>query len=578
MADIYVSTQNELLSALAKARGGETIVLKDGDYGSLRLDGLKFSSDVTIKSANGPEKTTFDYIGIFKSTNLRIDGVHVENPNNTGKAVVHIEDSQHIDFVNSEVNGKVDQVYPITGPTFGIYVYGTSSDIHLENNYVHDVQNGIASFGVSQLEYIGNTIDYIGTDAFKFGNVDGALIENNTGPRYLYPPADAHEDFMQFQGSPSSNIVIRGNVFLPQNVTDIQGIFMGGKGGHTNITIEQNIIYTGMANGIKVSDGVNVKIYNNTLINAVGDSGGVTRIDASGADVQGNITTEKKGGDDGSNIKIQNLDSNGKYYHTDLFKNFDGKDGITLEDFRPEKGSLAKAHGAYDRLMDLLDGPTGIVNESNPVEPQQEPIIEPEISPEPLPASKDDAQAAPVDEATPSPVFSLMGDTEFSRNSGDIVNLNHTSSLEISEGTIAFSFEADNIRKTAGLISKDASYYDGGGNHFSVWIKRGTLHVRFQDEDSDATFAVKGIKANQEYDVQATFDEDKVGLYVDGKLIGTKDFVMDWTSNKEFLQVGGLGWSSASGDDAAEAAFDGTISDVMIFNDAFTPQDYDFFA
>jgi hypothetical protein len=227
--------------------------------------------------------------------------------------------------------------------------------------------------------------------------------------------------------------------------------------------------------------------------------------------------------------------------------------------------------------MELLDGPTGIVNESNPVEPQQEPIIEPEISPEPLPASKDDAQAAPVDEAAPSPVFSLMGDTEFSR-SGDIVNLNHTSSLEISEGTIAFSFEADSVRKTAGLISKDASYYDGGGNHFSVWIKKGTLHVRFQDEDSDATFAVKGIKANQEYDFQATFDEDKVGLYIDGKLIGTKDFVMDWTANKEFLQVGGLGWASASGDDAVESAFDGTISDVMIFDNAFAPQDYDFFA
>ncbi|MGD1883890.1 MAG: hypothetical protein ACFB11_16480, partial [Paracoccaceae bacterium] len=47
------ATKNEeLLDALGAARGGETIVLSDGDYGSLDIENRSFSSHVTITSAN----------------------------------------------------------------------------------------------------------------------------------------------------------------------------------------------------------------------------------------------------------------------------------------------------------------------------------------------------------------------------------------------------------------------------------------------------------------------------------------------------------------------------------------------
>jgi concanavalin A-like lectin/glucanase superfamily protein len=111
-----------------------------------------------------------------------------------------------------------------------------------------------------------------------------------------------------------------------------------------------------------------------------------------------------------------------------------------------------------------------------------------------------------------------------------------------------------------------------------MWLKNGTLNVRFQDGDSDATMAISGIQANTEYDVVATFDNDTVNLYLDGELVGTQEFTMDWSSNEEVLQVGGLGWSSATGDDAVSNAFDGTISDVVILDEVFTPTEYDYFA
>jgi hypothetical protein len=364
---------------------------------------------------------------------------------------------------------------------------------------------------------------------------------------------------MQFQGSPSSNIVIRGNVFLPQNVTDVQGIFMSGKGGHTNITIEQNIIYTGMANGIVVDDGVNVKIYNNTVINAVGDSGGVSWIDASGADIKGNITTAKKGGDDGSNINIQHLDSKAGYYLTDLFKNFDGKNGITLEDFRPEKGSLAKAYGAHDRLMELLDGTSSDTGGGRSVSD--------EIYP-----------AKAIAEEAPTLLFGLMGDAEFSRADNKLVKIEHASGLKLDEGTIAFSFDANKTNTKGGLISNEIHFEDGDKSHIDIWVKNGKLVARFKDDDSIEKIKLKGIEKDHGYDVQVVFHNDKVKLYVDGERAGSKNFAFEESPNDVNLQIGGLGQTHNSGEHLATKSFDGIISDVAVFEHAFTPQDYDFFA
>lgn len=90
------------------------------------------------------------------------------------------------------------------------------------------------------------------------------------------------------------------------------------------------------------------------------------------------------------------------------------------------------------------------------------------------------AQVAGV--STSDVVYELSGDTT------NVVNVPHTSALSIPEGTITFSFNATNINSRGGLLTKDASGYGGGGNHFAAYIYKGKLNIRFQDTDSDATF------------------------------------------------------------------------------------------
>lgn len=771
MSETYVSNQKELLAALSKASGGDTILLEAGDYGSVEIDGLKFNDFVTIKSADGNMGAEFNTLDILSSSYIRVDNVKVARDSNSGTSVVLIDASNHIDFINSEVSGKVDTVYPITGPKMGIFVDNASSDITIENNYVHNVLNGITNFGTDDFKVIGNTVNYVGSDGFKFAGVDGGQIINNTGPTHFYATADAHEDFMQFQGPPSHNLEIIGNTLLLQNSFDMQGIFFGGQGGHSNLTIKQNIIYTQMANGIQIGegDGSTITITDNTLINALDESRPATRISApSGSTLENNIVSHRSGELDGNNLEIQHRDPNGDYYYDDLFVGLTDGKGITIEDLQPVPGSLAESYGAYDRLMELLNGDSGSLPERPAPEPTIEPTPEPTIEPdsgsssdgnealiEPLPntvfavqgsqevsnagdvievshsqalelasatlaftfnadtvvgrkglVSKDasgdghhfatyiqegslyirfqdgettervqingiqantdydvqvavgeggatvwlngsiagatstnidlsqnteylqvgglgwasesgaegfkntfdgtisdlvlveglitpdelgaivagegtssdsgqDTPAADEPPVYPNSIFSMEGDNEFFGFINDIVNEEHRSAYEISEGTISFSFNADSVSGRQGLLSKDASGYSGGGDHFSAWISKGTLYVRFQDGEKDAIFTAENIKANQEYEITAYFEQGEVGMYLDGELVGTAALTMDWTDNTEYLQVGGLGWASNTGDDAVRHAFDGTISDVAIFDEVFTPQEVD---
>ena len=77
---ITVSTLNGLYSALAKATGGETILLAAGSYGKLSLGAksgfdITFPSNVTIASADPNKPAIFSGMDIREAANLTFDGV-----------------------------------------------------------------------------------------------------------------------------------------------------------------------------------------------------------------------------------------------------------------------------------------------------------------------------------------------------------------------------------------------------------------------------------------------------------------------------------------------------------------------
>ncbi|MHA3980922.1 right-handed parallel beta-helix repeat-containing protein [Halovulum sp. GXIMD14794] len=365
MATYTVSSKSELQSALSSASGGDTIRLESGSYGDLRIT-QDFASNVTIVS-DDPQGARFDTVEFSGASNITLDGVRVGGTSTAGRYVEVVDGSHHITIKNSEIGGPSGSYNG-----FGIYA-SLSSDLVYENNYIHHVTNGIANFQNSDIVLKGNVIDHIGGDSFKFGGIDGGLIENNTGAAHINAPAGAHNDFMQFQGTPSNDIVIRGNILLPANEATTQGIFFNTSGSSDNILIEQNIILAALLRGISLEDPTNVTIRYNTVLDLPGVAGDPTKILTNdSATVEHNIWTSYAGGTEGTNVVVQHDNANDTNYLYDLFKDYQGV-GTTLEGLMPVDGSSVDEKGAYARLIELLTGeapsvPTG----SDPVEPETE--------------------------------------------------------------------------------------------------------------------------------------------------------------------------------------------------------------
>ena len=167
-------------------------------------------------------------------------------------------------------------------------------------------------------------------------------------------------------------------------------------------------------------------------------------------------------------------------------------------------------------------------------------------------------------------VFDDPGVMNFDGSDAGVVELPHLLDYEITQGTVAFSFNAADTSGAQGLFSKDASGFVGGGNHFLIYLDGSTLTARFQDGANETILTFGGIAVGTEYEVAATFGPDGAELWVDGNLVDNDPLVMDWTQNVEFIQWGGRGWASQSGQPGFDAPFEGTIADKQIYSDALT--------
>ena len=207
------------------------------------------------------------------------------------------------------------------------------------------------------------------------------------------------------------------------------------------------------------------------------------------------------------------------------------------------------------------------------------PTIEetPPVKETPIPAEPIDEEASVVIPDTndlAEAVFSILGQTEIT-GSNSIVHVAPSRKFDMKEASISMFFEADNVSGTKGLLSKDAEGY-GGGDHLRARIENGNLIVRFQNEDRDDIDINAGrVKANQEYHLGITFGDRGAEVFLDGDLVGSdRKFEMDWLNNAQYLHIGGDGSSQASGSRNAKNAFDGTISNVMIFDEQLAAGDF----
>jgi PKD repeat protein len=297
MTVISVSSLSGLYSALANAKGGETIALAGGEYGQLNL-GTKagfsrdFPSNVTITSADPDNPAVFSTAVLREVDNLTLDGLTFDYSFAPGDALHYrpfaVSHSSNVTIRNSTFDGDVATGVSSADDGYG-YAIGLSvrfsSGVVLEQNEIQGFHRGMVVADSQQITVSGNDVHSIRSDGMNFSQVrDVAITDNWIHDFKAAPDSGDHRDMIQFwtagTTTASENIVIRGNRLDIGNGDFTQSIFMRnelvdtGKAGaelfYKNVLIEENVITNGHLHGITVGETAGLTIRGNTILHADG--------------------------------------------------------------------------------------------------------------------------------------------------------------------------------------------------------------------------------------------------------------------------------------------------------------------
>ena len=240
--------------------------------------------------------------------------------------------------------------------------------------------------------------------------------------------------------------------------------------------------------------------------------------------------------------------------NADLGSLFHGANGASWENFVPTDGSaidFGSGYGAQSRLEQLLQKYYG----------------------QSVPDITVKSTTPTVTDTGPSSVYHIDTSHEMSGAQKDILVLAHDQDLALDTGSIHLSFNADTVSGWHGLISKSAVGYD---DDFSAWIQNGSLNLCFENSDGkQVRFSAAGIQTDTDYDLLITFDEDKVKVWLGDKQIGEAAFDFDMSDNGDSLVLGGVNGQSTRGTtDKVMWAFDGTLSNLSVYDAVLTPAEF----
>ncbi|WP_210527929.1 right-handed parallel beta-helix repeat-containing protein [Rubellimicrobium arenae] len=360
---ITVGTAKELQAALAASTGGETILLRAGDYGTLNIGERtpitrNYASTVTIRSADPAHKASFSGLALSNVQKLAFDGVvfdyHFKSGDHVFARPFSLFGSRDVAIRNSIFDGDV-----ATGVSAGAEGHATgiglsvrgSTGITIETSEFSGFHRAVVVSRSGGVLVRGNDVHDIRSDGMDFAEVHDVTIEGNRLHDFRAAPGVGdHRDMIQFwtsgTTSGSRDVVIRDNLLDVGDGAPTQSIFMRnervdrGQAGeemfYRNILIENNTITNGHAHGILVGEAANLTIRNNSVLHADGGAADgpdplveIPRIvvaeRSTGVLIEGNLTGSLPAGTGHAdwilrnNLIVQDQDAKGAGYYGQLF-------------------------------------------------------------------------------------------------------------------------------------------------------------------------------------------------------------------------------------------------------------------
>ncbi|MEM1343557.1 MAG: right-handed parallel beta-helix repeat-containing protein [Pseudomonadota bacterium] len=292
-ATVRVGDPRDLFKVLSSVKGGETVLLAPGHYGSPMIHAPKhpwsrFAAEVTLRSEDPQNPAVFGGLRLNKVENLTFEDVTFDYEASPGAAhwvrLIELKAGANIAFVGVTFDGDLAE-----GLGEGLDGYGTGyaivanglAGLRIEGSEFFDFHRAAVIGGSQDVVVRGNKLHSMRSDGINLGQVQRALVEGNHIHDFRTAPGSSdHPDMIQVwtngSSKPSEDITIRSNILDVGGGAETQSIFMRndmvdrGKAGrelfYRRITIENNLIRNGHLHGITLGEGIGTVVRNNTIL------------------------------------------------------------------------------------------------------------------------------------------------------------------------------------------------------------------------------------------------------------------------------------------------------------------------
>lgn len=267
-----VATASELRSALVAARGGDTILLAPGSYGTLNLQSGTFRYDgfVQIRSADPANRARFGQMLLGHARGLSISGVDLQS---SSSPTVSISGS-NIRFAGNRIRGATANGDPWDDSQTGMWIRNASNVVVVSNDF-QDLRQAMLIQRSTSVAVRHNDFtvlrEGINIAGARRGDIDNNRFENFSPRYHLWEHPDAIQFWNTNETTGVSHYRIRNNFLSFGNDGFVQGIFVRTENRnlpHTNLEISGNIYYGSSLHGISLDVVNDSQIFNNTVISS----------------------------------------------------------------------------------------------------------------------------------------------------------------------------------------------------------------------------------------------------------------------------------------------------------------------
>lgn len=293
MTTYTVSTSAQLVSTIAKAGSGDTILLEAGTYSGIDIRNVS-TSGVTITSADQGNLATITDFNIRNSSGLSFSNLNLTAQTTKESQTFFVFGSKDIHFDKVVVSGPQVEVSETNVSPFTIR---QSEDVSVTNSEFHHLWHGLGLRDTNNVVVSGNYFHDIRTDGIRGGGNSNLLIDGNLFTNF-YSAAGDHADAIQLWttgiAEAAHDIVITNNAIIRGDGVPMQGIFIRDTYDtlpFRDLLITGNLVIGGNHNGIAVDGAIGGTISGNTVLALDGHQSWIRTIMTQGFTISGNTST-----------------------------------------------------------------------------------------------------------------------------------------------------------------------------------------------------------------------------------------------------------------------------------------------